>query len=508
MRVYYPRAFVQLKVVVDGLAKGIKVQDAKRLNIKAIPKSVQIHKNSDNQADSFSLTFDANDMPFFPGQILACEVEVYLYQVDGAETGSLISGKPSTDTRTNIGRASVDALIADAERQIKGKGIEPVVIGLVDDASLNMGSDGRWLELSGQDYTAHFQSVQWPPLANGRARKVTIGQRLDVWLNSVMREVDPSGRISLILENVAAKDLPTVGQGFTRTNKNGITIEQGTKYWDVIYKVAKMHGFSAFIDGAHVVLRATRGKDDQVQRKFFTMAWGHNVESVDSSRKLGQEAAPRVIMRAFDQKKRKVVEASWPPEGSEAAKKSTKVSSSGSKDVMPNKPGEFIIKAAPAGITDPKQLQALAREEREHIAGGEQKLLIKTRDLRDIARAGGEGNDLLGLRHGDIMALELSQIDYNGVGERKTVGERTAYLEQRGFSQDVAQFVASNFEAITRSGTVFVVREASFDYSVEDGISLEIELIKAVDPGDGSSTAQQSTKRYKRPDGTIVGVTR
>jgi hypothetical protein len=56
---------------------------------------------------------------------------------------------------------------------------------------------------------------------------------------------------------------------------------------------------------------------------------------------------------------------------------------------------------------------------------------------------------------------------------------------------------------------VFVVRESTFDYSNDSGISIEIQLVKAQDPGDGSSTAQQSDGKFKRTKtGTIVGVTR
>ena len=70
-----------------------------------------------------------------------------------------------------------------------GDALEPDIVGLFDDDSMDLSADGRWITVQGQDLTTLYSGKQWPPLPNGRARRIPTGKRLDVFVSDMIQEV-------------------------------------------------------------------------------------------------------------------------------------------------------------------------------------------------------------------------------------------------------------------------------------------------------------------------------
>lgn len=80
-RLYYPAARAILQVVFDGF--GDSAADSDRFVIPVLPKALTVHRNSYRQADSWELTFEANDLPIDPQQVRSGAAEIYLFQMPG-----------------------------------------------------------------------------------------------------------------------------------------------------------------------------------------------------------------------------------------------------------------------------------------------------------------------------------------------------------------------------------------------------------------------------------------
>ena len=145
---WYPRCQASLDVILDGYegADGLGSADTP-LHVKFYPKSAKIHSNSYHMPDSWEMTFDARDCPFDPALIKAATVQIFLYDAGQMEDPP----------------AGPDALMP-----MSGEDLEPDIVGLFDDDSMELSDDGRWITVQGQDLTTLFSGKQWPPCAGSR----------------------------------------------------------------------------------------------------------------------------------------------------------------------------------------------------------------------------------------------------------------------------------------------------------------------------------------------------
>lgn len=516
-KLYYPNARVKLNVVLDDY-RDTDPDPKDALTFWVLPRSVTVVKNSSNQADSFSITIDSDDFPFLPSQIRSGGAEVYLYQTDGInqeefmpsrqEVGSLPGPDKSDSIFTQDGVANL--------KEIRARSNWPIVVGTFDEVDIEYSEDGRTFQISGQDYTAHLQSIQWPPTAKGGPRRVTPGKRIDRWLQEVLLEVTPSGTLRVALEDISENDLPTVGKGFVNA-QNGIAIEQDTKYWDVINKVARLHGLLAYVDGTFVILKGVRGQKAEDKKIVYSLSWKENISNLKVSKELSKERPPQIIVQSYDPKTKKVVIGEYPPGANvrrTASKKDPTLTFGGKagqkKNQVTKASEEFEVIPAQAAISDVNRLNVMARMIYEQRARGQMEMVVSTSDLADSL-----GSDLLKLKADDIMQINFDPFDRNSLTGNDendpfnstdvTISDRAEILRGQGYSYDVANYIAANFERLDQLRRPFIVNEVNFDYSVEDGISIEIQLIEAVNAG---STKQPETReavrkaKFDKPDVT------
>lgn len=506
-RYFYPQARAILQVIFDGFGEDARDTDPEIIPV--LPKAVRITRNSYRQADSWELSFDGNDLPIDPRLVRAGAVEIFLFETEGIldEARVLSRGQAFEDLASRRPRAPEDTVAR--ELRLAGAierftfGQPPLIAGLFDSHDLVLDDTGKEVTISGQDYTALLIERQWPPLPNGRARRIPTGRRLDIILQELLSDADDEGRLVLTVEDVETTDIPIVGRQESRNHKRGIPVREETSFWDVMYGLAVRYGFVLFVRGLEVVLTRPKNLNEESGARIKRLAWGHNLVHLTLSRELGKEVAPTVVVRAYDPQTRRTLEVDHPPNTFQRVKRRRRKTSRSRPSIK--KTEEFIIVPI-YGMFDREVLKKIAETQYELLSRPERKVRFITRDLRDF-----EGNPLF-LAAGDAVTVGFAEFNFELLSDDR-VPEETKFnhLVARGFGQAVAQVIARSYTNLKFLERPLRVREASIDYTNDDGITIEAELIDFIVIDGIREEASRESRRAKRPrkfgraDGTQAG---
>jgi hypothetical protein len=488
-RIFYPQARAVLQIVFDGFS--LHAKDTAPQIIPIIPMEATVHRNSYRQADSWELTFDANDLPIDPQLVRSGAVEIFLFQTTARDQDLRIMSRQHTvltDTTEVDGkpRDAFDAQMLELGlRKAKEKftfGKPPMIAGLIDDVSLEMGTGGKTVHLSGQDYTAYLISRQWPPTKKGRARRIPTGMRLDKFVEQMLLEADPQQRLKVKVENIDEASLPNVGAGETRGKRRGIPVEQDTSYWDVIYKTVTRYGAICFVRGLDVVITRPSALREEFDHRIRRLAWGNNVESLELTRHLGKEKVPRVIVRGYDEKTQKTVTVEFPrePASQKSQAKTKKLRGVKRKSAIPEgtigvEEDEYQIIPV-YGISDPIRLYEIAQNIFTLLGQAERRIRVTTNDLNDF-----EGNSMLDMNPGDPITIGFKDFNKELLANDEVSHEaKINHLLNRGYNEAVAAVIASHYRKFDFLKRPLRIREMSYEYSVGGGISTEIEAVDFV----------------------------
>lgn len=529
-RVFYPQCRAILQVIFDGY--GASVRDSRPLVIPVLPKSCTVHINSYNQADSFQLVFEAGDLPIDPRLIRAGAAEIYLFQASSASDSSQVISRRQplvdADTGGQRRRDPADTLAMEMDTPIERDkftlGNKPRIAGTFDDSDIELSSSGKWVTIKGQDYTAYLKGIQYPPNPNGTARRIPTGQRLDATIAALLSEADPDGQLSLDVRGI--EKIPIVGAKEVRGNKRGIPVEQGTSYWDIIYKLADRHGLIAYVDGLEVVLSRPKTITDRDTATIRRMAWGRNLEHLALRRHLGKEQSPTIVVKSYDERSGKTLTAEFPdgtidrsviidsskggkPKVHRRVKESTRRSKKNGKVKTTVRERDEYQIVTVRGITDPVVLRNIA-ENRYHLLGkAERTVTATTRDLHDLRFA-----DILNVTSGDAFAIEWDEFNREILADPSIAEEaKVRHLQQRGFNTDVAREVARRYDMLRALDRPLRFKEGTIDFDVDDGIKIEMVLqdflvLDGIRPDYGmprTPTLEGKRATQRKGDGTAVG---
>lgn len=508
MRTYYPQCRAILQVIFDGFAEDAR--DTDPVIIPVLPTEARIQRNSYRQADSWELTFEANDLPIDPRLIRGGAAEIFLFEVPGITDDQRILNRQAgfENTANRKPRDAVDAI--QIELDMLGAlsrftlDQKPQIAGLFDSTQLELSGSGKWVTISGQDYTDFLIRKQWPPLPNGRARRIPTGKRLDILLREILADADEEGRLRILVEGIKETDLPIVGQNEVACHKRGIPVTQETKFWDIMYKLATRHGFILFVRGLDVVLSQPQNLSEATQHRIRRMAWGHNLESLELSRELGKEKVPTVVIKSYDPKTRRTITVDHPAGAFSGAKRKRRKAGTGAPSIREE--SEYQIFTV-YGITNLDALRTKAETLYNLLGRPERKVRFRTKDLRDF-----KGNPILDLASGDAVTIGFADFNFELLSN-DNVPEQVKFnhLVSRGYGEAIAQVIARSYTKLQFLERPLRVREATFEYSVTDGISIEAELIDFIvvdgirDRAAKKSRKEKRNKKLVRRDGSVVG---
>lgn len=508
---FVPRCKAKIQYVLDGYATGPGSED-EPITVDVFPKTATIHGNGYQQADSWSLGFDYLEMPFDPQLVRIGSAEIYLYDAHSVlGNDQSLSRQYSQVPGSEKGPDAIDKAALDtgsiSKRAYTGNG-EPSIVGLFDDQSIQFDDDGKWVTITGQDYTSELIRKQWPPTESGRAQRIPVGSRLDAWAGDILERAGMKGRIFVRIKDVDSGDLPFVGHGEIANHKRGIPVQQNTSYWDVLYKTVTRYGFICYIKNWDFVIAKPKNLDDVSDRNTRTMAWGNNLKSLKLTRHLGKEKVPRIVIHAYnddpppDKDRLMVIEEpntnprkleakmSGKPSTRTTQKetiKSTTAKASAKKPAPKSErlTDEFIV-IPMYGISDESAIRRAAKMLRALIGRGERKITATTRDLVDS-----DGKALLNLEAGDAFNIEWQDFNKevfanNGhtmedrIRYTQNLGNRVTYLQNQGFQPEVAKAIAVGYQRLVENQRPLRLKEWTYDYSVDSGIDITLELVDFV----------------------------
>ena len=450
---FYPQARVVLSVYFENFGNP---DQGHVFPVQA--RAITVYNNSYKEADTWSVEFDAQDLPVTPEMIRSGAVEIWIFQGRGI----------GPDNFPEVLRLNDDAATAQLE------GLEPTIAGLFDDAEIELSNDGRVVSISGQDYTQLFISKQWDPKKSGNGRgRVPAGKPLDKVLEKLIREVDPTNTMRLSVEGDGIDTLPTVGKGEARTNKKGIPVKGSENYWDVMYSMAVRYGFILFVRGLKVVLTTPQAYVAG-RSKVRKMLWGRNILNMTISRRMGKTVTPIVEVRSYDEKNREVIKARYPKN-----KKQKPINGIGVQRE------EVRVYNVP-GIRSKDQLARTAETVFNLIARSEQTISLETKDLSDV-----EGTDLIEMRTGDALSIGFDSFNRDAILiEGQSLDQRITTLKSLGYDERVAKEIASGLDRVNVFRRPFRVKETTLDWSHDGGLTISAELqnfINIADLGDGKT---------------------
>jgi len=492
-RLYRPQARAILQVIFDGY--GDTARDSQIQVIPIIPKAVTVHINSYKQADSFELVFEAGDLPIDPQLVRAGAAEIFIFQTSSTTERRRVLDRrhplANADPGDTTVREPTDTLGLElgieSTRDAFTLGNKPRIVGTFDDDDMELSGSGKFITIKGQDYTHYLMTVPWPPHANGTARRIPVGKRLDLIVDELLEEADPDRQLAVQVRGIDPGLMPIVHAEVATNAKRGIPIENGTSYWDVIYKLVERYGFICFVDGLDVVISRPKTITDRDTSSIKRMAWGKNLEHLTLRRHLGKEQSPTIVVRSYDPKVG-TISAEFPtggvprdgvfkfrgnkkPRFKRRVKETTTVSKRGKVRTTVRERDEYQIFTV-HGVTDPKILAQIA-ENRYHLLGkAERTVIAKTHDLDDLKHA-----DILGVEAGDAFTIEWDEFNRELLSNPAvSMSVKVAHLVSRGFNDQIAAEIAKRYEILRGIDRPLRFKEGTIEYTSDDGVSIEMEL--------------------------------
>lgn len=455
-RVYYPKCFVQMTLIHEDM----DADSTKTYVVTKTPLDLNIEKNNYNQADSFSFTLDAKDFPVHPNIIRTGNVKIWLFDSGSTEPVNEKTLSPNDESY--------------------------IFSGVIDDIDFVDGSSGSAITVQGQDFTALLIERRY---RDARDRKRSRGKRGErIYKNRVVNSNRLDGALKQMLldagignvrfENRTDFDpLPRVGKGSTATSsKRGFPVKDDATYWDVMTQLAGRHGFILYVEKNSLVLGRPLKAVKGVPIPIYHMIWGDNLSEYSVSRKMGKERTPRIRVVSYDDKKKKVVSATYP-------KNKKQIATSG----VGTKYDEIQVKRV-NGVADTDNLLRLAENYYNIVARGESTTKIKTEDLLDS-----NGKNLANISAGNLMRVEISPFHLDRLDSTGSFQARYARLLSAGVSPKAAGLLAS-VEPSTLLKPLYV-KSASVSWDINSGVSLGFELIQLIDFNKGEDVDKEPSRR-------------
>jgi hypothetical protein len=465
MGLYYPQCRALLKTVFDGFGGG----ESDPLVVHVLPKRATVGLNGYKEADTFALEFDGRELPFSPELVKAVAVEIFLFQTDGLD-----NNEAKYATEENL-----------------------ILSGIGDDAGFELQADGSTFRLTGRDYTSLLIAKLWPV-----DKRIPVGRPIEDVVQDLVNEAVHSaqhGGNTLKVVSLVEGTTPTTGgesKGVTRktvkikaktaktgvisghhgsTNKRGLPVKSGQTYWDVIYGLCLSHGLICYVRQNDLIIGSPKALTQELADEGVKVSYGRNLRSLHVDRHLGREQVPQIVASCYDPKTRTQITAKFPSDAEVLSKASVGSKGSAAEVTGIGTVKETILRVSPpASITSEAVLRDYVKAYYEHKTRAEAKYKWETKSLRDL-----DGNDLTKLRVGQPTSVFFDAFDSREMLQRSP-SQRETYLRSIGYSPQVANLVANNFEKIKQFRVPFYARNVNFEWDNKTGLDVACEAVNYV----------------------------
>lgn len=456
---FYPQAAVTLRVLWEdfGQKNNAKLQEIYSLPVLA--RRISVNINDYTQADTFECEIDYKQFPFDPRSIRACGITIAMEDMKNLFS----EGKP-TEIQPNS-RATT-------------QGGNTIFVGFADEESISFNDQARTVKLEGRDFTALLIDRPWlsgPP---------DISRSLDIILSQILAELEETK--DLKLDNRVKEPLPSLGQYANAFNdaaqkKN---TKKNESYWDVIQDLVGRAGLIAYIEVDKLVISKPRVLYSDTQALQFV--YGRNLSDLEFKRKLGRRKNFNVVVRSLNIESKEVITANIPAEATAEWAAATGVKQEAVKipklDVQGNKLGEDQV--APAisfrvpNVTSQAKLIEIGQELFEELGRQQIEGSFSTRDMETTTGKKTCFN-ILELRNGSPVKIEIDQGDLEGLNRLTTVGQKTQFLLNKCYSRKVAQALAETLSN-PRFASPFYTKSVQFTLDMQNGFEAKVDFINFI----------------------------
>lgn len=463
MGVYYPQASCTLRILWEdfNFKSDAKLQEVYSFGIMA--KSVNVYINDYTQADTFSIEVDYKNFPFDPRLIRAAGVTIHM-----ADMKQIFNGDNSL-------------------RSLERTTDNTVFVGFADEESISFDTSKRTVKFEGRDLTALLIDRKYTggPLAMTQTVDQVLQGLLGDLKETSKSAADPTKGLTLDIRGLKAADLPVLSQFWEANHQlsGQKNVDRHETYWEAVQDVVARAGLIAYVELDKLVLTKPRALYDATQAKVFV--YGMNVSNLQMKRKIGRKKNFNVVVRSLAGKE--VVEAKIPLEGTLEWSKSSGIPLGEVKlpEIGPDghqvppeqwKPAPYSSFRVP-NCKSKDQLIKYAESIYEEIGRQQIEGSFDTRDM-ETSTLSKTCFDMLKLRNGTPIQIQLDQGDLEGISTIKSETLRAQYLMSRGYEQSIAQAFASSFN---KFANVFYTKAVRFTLDNDNGFKAAIEFINFID---------------------------
>lgn len=491
--VYAPRMAARLFVPALGLPSVRVAQQATdevfKLDVR--PTKARWLSNPYNEADELDLTLSYDESGIDPRYLKSAEVYFWLADADPTQPFT-----PSADTQRFVG------IVREVGREFN----ETV---------------GKVVTMRVQDYTCLFLEMKTYPASQ-------LPRYTDTLLTAWQRVCDNTGYLDLDTHTIQSsvsnlRDRITFQGGVQGNTPLGKSVpnriaqlghmqaQTGTDAWAVWRTVCESLGLITFIRGDRCIVTTATDYFTASDPPLFV--WGMNVLELKETRDLGQVSGKGVCVRSYDPLSGTTLESLYPPSGDALAVHKKKIGASAKKAPKTVHTQDYETFDLPFPVADQETLDNIGervwQERTRQELRGElvtREMEISTASLSAIRTPGNGGLqtlaqgstnfDLLQLQAGDQIQVKIERDALDAVQGLATVDQRVGALVARGYSEDMAQFIAANLDSIDKLSAFFLVHtvEVTVDSASNAGqcaYDCRIEFVNRVDiSGSGAVTTQ------------------
>lgn len=488
--VYQPRMFLRLFVPMLGTADQrlaqARTDDVFELHIR--PIRARLAYNNYNEADELQITCTYDEAGVDPRYLRSAEAYFYLQDTQA-------SGGQWTPGPQNLR-----------------------FVGIARDVRRKFTQSEKVVELTFHDYTTLFlEAKSFPPSgiplytdtlrqAWNRICDATGYWNLDTkTVVSTVQQLkstgsgpsDPLQFIGVDGDTVIGKALPA------RLAKIGkLQVATHADAWAVWRSACEALGLITFVRGPQCIV--TTATDYYTATDPPRLIYGMNVLELEEARELGHLSAKNVCVRSFDPLACSTLEAFYPDPSSQAVRRK-RLGVSGKRAPKVVKTQDYELIDLPFPVADKAVLDEIARRIWEERTRQELRGSLTTSEMQAATVAGSQF-DLLQLQSGDQVQIEISRSALDLVQAQPSIQARATMLIAKGYSHDMAGYIAANLDSIDKLPPQFLVHSVEHDIEAsgsEGGCkySTRIEFLNRVkltdagpeaDSGDSGTVTNQA----------------
>jgi hypothetical protein len=476
--VYAPRMAARLFVPTLGVpsARIAQNQSDQVFQLDVRPIKARWLSNPYNEADELYLTCVYDEAGIDPRYLKSAEVYFWL-----ADSDPSLPFTPTSDTQR--------------------------FVGIVRDVGRELTQETKWVTFKVQDYTCLFLEMKHYPASQ-------LPRFTDTLTTAWQRVCDNTGYYDLdtrkIQSSVSNLRDRIVFQGGVDPNTSlGASVPQrirqlghmqaqtGTDAWAVWRTVCESLGLITFIRGDQCVVTTATDYFTASDPPLFV--YGLNIYELRENRDLAQVSGKNVCVRSYDPIAGTSLESLFPPPTDALAVRRKKLGASAKKAPKSVQTQEYEVMDLPFAVSDQPTLDTIAERVWHERTRQEMRGELVTREMTigTVGEIDVTAFDLLKLQAGDQIQIQIAREALDAIQALPTQAARIDALESRGYSSQVAEFVAQNLDSINSLPAQFLVHsvEVSLDIpsgTAEGSYNCRIEFLNRVDISQSGTVPLQS----------------